>query len=536
MQSLLVKILCFAALWSAGNVLALAENAADAATTVESNPSKEADRFDVLEYRVLGNTVLAQTAIEQAVYQFLGEKRSFEDINAARDALAEAYRTAGYGAVAVDIPEQDVSDGVVRLAVTEGRVARLRITGARFFANGKIRSKLTSAQPGEVLNVTSLQSELAAVARQSQDRQITPILRAGATPGQVDLELKVADKLPLHGRVEVNDRYTADTTSTRVSANLSYDNLWQRFHSFSMQYQDAPEELGQARVIAGTYVMPVPNTSHILALYAVDTNSAVTTVGNLAVLGAGRIYGARYVMPLEPMASILHSLTLGADYKNFRELIRLSTQDDITPVSYLTWSLNYSGTWRSDDRTLNFSVGPNFGIRGLANSSAEFRYKRFDGSPSFIYLRGNLQYEAPAFAGTRLVLRVAGQYSPQPLISNEQFGIGGLDSVRGYLESEDLGDYGFSSTVELRSPTLRRSWLGANGGAYFFGFLDNAAVGLIKPLGQAGRSDLSSWGLGLRLTGFNGLEAGLEWATPFVPSDHTRAGESRLHLRVSYGF
>src|SRR5690606_40821982 len=50
-------------------------------------------------------------------------------------------------------------------------------------------------------------------------------------------------------------------------------------------------------------------------------------------------------------------------------------------------------------------------------------------------------------------LSVAGQVSGRPLISNEQFSIGGWDSVRGYYESQELGDDGVSGQFNLESPS-----------------------------------------------------------------------------------
>ena len=100
------------------------------------------DLFDVWEYRVSGNTLLAQTDIETLLYPHLGEDKGMSEVEEARQALETRYRDAGYPTVLVNIPEQDVSNGVVRLQVTEGRIDRLRITGARYYANGRIRAQL----------------------------------------------------------------------------------------------------------------------------------------------------------------------------------------------------------------------------------------------------------------------------------------------------------------------------------------------------------------------------------------------------------
>ena len=74
-------------------------------------------QFNVWEFRVLGNTVLPNIDIERVVYPFLGEAKSLNDVEAARKMLETVYHDRGYGTVFVDIPEQDVGAGIVRLKV-----------------------------------------------------------------------------------------------------------------------------------------------------------------------------------------------------------------------------------------------------------------------------------------------------------------------------------------------------------------------------------------------------------------------------------
>ena len=81
-------------------------------------------RFDILEYEVLGNSLLPDLAIEQAVTPYLGEGRALGDVDAARAALLQRYQDAGYLSVQVLIPEQKVDGGVVRLQVVEAPVHR----------------------------------------------------------------------------------------------------------------------------------------------------------------------------------------------------------------------------------------------------------------------------------------------------------------------------------------------------------------------------------------------------------------------------
>jgi hemolysin activation/secretion protein len=499
--------------------------------------------FDVWEYRVLGNSVLSATDIETAVYPKLGAGRSLADVEEVRTTLEKLYRDRGYGTVFVDIPEQNVEQGVVRIRVTEGRIDRVRISGARYFSNGRIRESLSALAPGEVLELPQLQQQLVALNRQSADRQITPVLRAGRTQGTVDIDLKVQDAVPVHGSVEVNDRYTANTSHTRASVNLSFDNLFQRFHRLSLQYQTAPEEPGETRVLAATYVAPLADSNNLLAVYAVDTDSDFATIGSigtLSVLGAGRIYGARYIAILPESGGYMHSVTLGGDYKDFADsILQPEGPADTTPIKYMNWTAQYSGTLRTEHTLTSFNIGPSFGVRGLGNSAEEFEYKRFKGKPNYFYLRADVQHERPLLWGSRVFVRAAGQYATDPLISNEQFAVGGADSVRGYLESAELGDNGAYGTLELRTPQFVQ-WLPNLQQLYAFAFSDAGVVGILDPLlvdgEKVSRKHLYSWGVGLRLAGFGGLEADLDWAYPLRATDYTMRGDSRVHFRVRYGF
>lgn len=499
--------------------------------------------FEITEMRVLGNTVLESRDIEAAVYPHLGPDRTLKDVEAARDALTQAYREKGFGTVFVDIPEQNVEDGIVRLKVTQGRIDRVRISGARYFSNGRIREAIPALKQGETPNLPELQAELARVNQQSRDRSITPVLRAGRTPGTVDVELKVEDKLPVHATFEVNDRYTADTSRTRASVNLSYDNLFQRFHSLSLQYQTAPQEPSEAQVLAATYIMPMPSSGNMLAVYAVDTDSDVATVGTLSVLGKGRIYGTRYIVPVFNSAEYNDNFAFGVDFKDFKESVLLpDTPVQNTPISYLNWSVTYTGNARSERAVTGFNVGMAFGIRGVGNSSEEFWFKRSTGKPnkgdpSYFYLRAGAEREQALFAGMKLYGRLAGQYTAQTLISNEQFSIGGAESVRGYLEAAVLGDYGASGTLELRSPSLLTRLGNPDLDLVGLVFADAGVIGILEPLdNQMSHADLSSWGVGMRFRTSWGVLASLDWARPLVDARNTEAGDSRLHFQLRYGF
>ena len=514
-------------------LLALASGCAAAA---------EGERFDVLEYVVEGNTVLSAARIEEAVYPHLGEGRGIADVEAARTALERAYHDGGYLTVFVDIPEQTVEGGVVRLKVTEGRVERLRVSGSRYYSLGRIKAQVPDLAEGSVPYFPAVQTQLAGLA--AADRRVTPVLRPGRSPGKVEAELKVEDRLPLHGSVEVNDRHSANTGRLRANANLRYDNLWQRGHSLALGVQVAPADAGESTVFSATYVAPLGRWGH-LAAYAVHSESDVAAVGEVNVLGQGDILGLRWIRPLRARPGYSHSLTLGVDYKDFRENVLLQGADQVnTPISYLPFSLAYEGTLAAAASQTRIGATLGFAVRGLSDDDVEclpgvvmneFACKRYLARPNYAWLRLELKNTQAFAAGWGLASRVSAQVASGPLISNEQFSAGGVDSVRGYKESNSSGDDGLIAGLELRTPSLAGRVAEGLTDLTLYAFVEGASLRVRDALpSQQGRFDLLSAGLGLRFAGKAGYRGSLDLAHAFEDAGQVRSGDGRLHFALGY--
>ncbi len=517
----------------------------NASETVPPSEQQQQPSFDLWELRVKGNTLLDNKQVEMTVYPFLGPGKDVNVVDQARAALENLYHNKGYKTVAVDIPEQDVVNGVVYLQVTEGKVSRLRVKGSRYFSLGKIKKAIPELAEGSVPNLPKMQQQLAELGRQSGDRKIIPIMRAGKTPGTLEVDLKVKDKLPLHGSVGINGRNSQNTTRTRLVTNISYDNLWQRFHSASFMFLTSPENNNEVEVFSGTYVLPVIDNSTRLAMYVVSSSSNTNAIsqagsGGANIIGTGDIYGLRLIKAFPSSPSFIHSATLGVDYKSFStDLPGVKKY-----VNYLPFSARYNTQFRGSDYQAGLNLGVNFSLRGLINNdTAKFdsthndKGQRNGARPNYIYLTldGNFNYRLPwemALQG-----RFATQIADSPLISYEQFFMGGATSVRGYFESQALADDGVMGSLELHSPRLvPNDWSFVNkiNGLVFF----DAAKGWIKQAlpGQESSVSLYSAGVGMRFKLWRYMVGKLDWAWPLKANGDIRSGESRLHFNVAFEF
>ena len=81
------------------------------------------------------------------------------------------------------------------------------------------------------------------IANQNRDRQIYPVIGPGPEPGTSALTLRVKDRLPIHGRLEVNNQTPPGTPEWRVNTSVQHRNLWQREHQAGLSYGFAPEAM-----------------------------------------------------------------------------------------------------------------------------------------------------------------------------------------------------------------------------------------------------------------------------------------------------
>lgn len=499
-------------------------------------PAQQAGTFDLLELRIKGSTLLDKKQLERTIYPFLGPKRSIDNVEAARAAIESLYQAKGYQTISVDIPEQDVKNGVVYLQVVEGKISKLRVKDSRYFSQGVIKAKVPELAEGNVPNMPKVQEQLAALAGESQDRSVVPVLRAGDTPGTMEVDLKVKDELPFHGKVEVNAHNSANTSRLRTLVSMRYDNLWQKMHSASFMYQTSPENPDEVEVLVGSYVMPVFDSEKRLAMYAVSSSSTsqIASAGALAVVGSGDIYGARLVSPLKAKQDYTHSVTLGFDYKDFKEDLILVGADKLkTPISYLPFMAQYSGNVRGSESIFSFDLGVNFAVRGFGSDEQQFADKRLNARSNFIYLTGSADYNRNLPWGMSLLGRLNAQVADSPLISNEQFSMGGAQSVRGYLETHALADDGVTASLEWYSPRLAPSDWDDVDRLRALLFLD-AGQGWISSAGAGNDNQvtLAATGFGLRFDLWKHFLGEFDFAVPLLKQGNVDRGENRVDFRL----
>ncbi|MDF3833587.1 ShlB/FhaC/HecB family hemolysin secretion/activation protein [Cupriavidus basilensis] len=532
------RAVCLAVLGLGVQGTAMAQGAAAVEPPAPSVQPDAERRVDINEYIVRGNTVLDARSIERAVKPYLGPGRTIKDIEGARDALLAAYQAKGFQSVYVDLPEQQAHGGVVFLQVSETRVGRVRVVGAQYNSPLEVREQVPALAEGVVPDFNQAQTELTALNR-GANRQVMPLVKQGAMAGTMDVDLKVDDSSPWRASVGLNNDYSADTSQLRATASLGHDNLWQLGHSASVSFFGAPQDLKQTQVWSGSYVAPIRGTNWGVEASGYVSDSNVATVGGTNVLGKGHSVGLKGTYTVPNTGAWWHAFSLGVDFKDNEEVTRLGSAGDTVPLKYAPITLGYSAFGQTEQGQYGLNLSLVAGTRsflGYGSSAAQFDYKRFKASPSFMVLKAdtNGSYNLPGNA--QLGWRLAGQITDSPLVSNEQIAAGGMNSVRGYLAAETTGDYGVVGSVELRTPPLTFfSAVVENWRAYLFA--DGGQVRLRDPLPeQKSQFSLASVGLGTTFRLGQKITGRLDLGYPLKAGPRTGRGDPRVNFSVTASY
>lgn len=471
-------------------------------------------KFAIRAYVVEGNSVLTADEIDGVLRPFTGEAVDFETIQSAIGALEAYYDAAGYGAVKALLPEQDIEDGTVRLRIVEARVGRIQVDGHKFFSEANVRASLPALQEGERPNMQRIGRQLR-VANENSAKQTNLVLRRGEQEGEVDALVRVADENPLRfaltadntGTPAADGKYT--TGRYRTGLLVQHSNLFDSDHMLSMQYITSPDHVKEVTIFGLGYRVPLYQSGNALEFaygYSnVDSGDLTTAAGNFAISGSGQIFSARFEQYLPQWGELMHKLAYGLDYRAYTNSVKADDLggESLVPDSTVhPLSLTYSGNLRLSGQELYFSLGVAQNIPGGSDGTTEAFNRpggRQGADASYHLWRYQLNGTQLLPADWMLRGGVEGQYTRDALVSGEQFGAGGMNSVPGFYERQVANDYGHRFGVELYTPDLGNLFDTPDVRARLLVFY--AAARLYRNQAQPGevqRQQISSYGVGLR--------------------------------------
>lgn len=497
-------------------------------------------RFEIVRFSVDGNTLLEPQEIGRAIASYTGKQKEFADIQRALEALEQIYRDHGYSLVHVVLPEQDITRGVVRLHVIEPRIGKVVVEDNKYFDAINIRASLPSLQEGATPNSHRIAQDLQLLGEHPA-KQTMVLLKSGATENEVDATVKVTDDKPLRLIATLDNTGTGETGRERVGIGFQHSNLFNRDHVLDLQYVTSPNRPNDLTILGAGYRIPFHAYSSSLDLVAgyADVNSG--TLQNLfSVTGKSTLYLARYTLHLAKIGEYEQKLSLGVDYKVFRDQVLPPGTGGMVPhVTVHPVSASYDGLWRMPGAVLGFhaSVFQNVLPGGSDGADRDFKAARSDARVGYRIFRAGMSYLRNLPLDWQLRAVLTGQYSADALVPGEQFGFGGPDSVRGFNLREVTDDRGQSANLELYTPELSTA-LGRRDvrlRALVFYDMGTTARNSVQPGGLSGQSG-SSGGFGVRVAAGRAMTLRVDVAQVIDPAGAHARHSNMINAALAVGF
>lgn len=501
-------------------------------------------RFEIRKFHADNNTLLPAEAIDRALAPFAGKDRDFGTVQQALEALEQLYADAGYSTVQILLPEQELDRGEVHFRVVEGRIARIRFEGNRHFDDQNVaRSVAPTLSIGATPRVGELADNLRLV-NESPAKQTTVVMRAGDTEGDIEAVVRTADRDPRRTAITLDNTGTLATGQYRLGIAGQHANVLGRDHVLSAQVVTSPDDhMRQVFIFGLGYHVPLySQNASFDAFYGysnVDAGQINTSAGNYLIAGSGTVFGVRYNQNIPKDGEWERKLSYGLDYRAYEPRVKQvnSTTALVPDTTLHPLSLTYSAVRRSPDGEFSGYVSVVHNLPGGSDGNDE-QFQAMgsrDGANSrYMLYRYGFNWLRLLPGDWQARLNVSGQHTAQMLVTGEQFGIGGADSVRGFLEREVSSDKGHRGSIELYAPEFGRSVndeLRLRALAFYdFGYVQRIRPAALEPYGAG----IASAGFGLR--GGFGKDVGFRLDYARVVDRAGDARGMRLHGAVSWVF
>jgi hemolysin activation/secretion protein len=522
----------------AGAWLAVAvSTAAYAVDAANADPSSV--HFDINRFDVRGNTLLSPQSVDRLVAPFTGKGRDFADVMGALEALEAAYHARGYQLVRIDLPEQELDQGVVILNVVQIKIARVKIEGNKYFDDANIRHALPGLNEWQVPDMKVISKSLK-LTNENPAKKTVMTLQSGAQDDEVDATLTVTDEPVWSATLNVDNSGSESTGKTLAGVVLQNANLFGLDHVLSLQYTTTVEHPSRVSVYGMGYHLPLYSLGDSMDFFGsysnVDSGTISAGILDLAVSGKGSVFGTRYNQNLPTAGSYDSKLVYGIDYKAYKNSIQVFGIELGNDITVHPLSVGYQGNWSLANRNVGFAVTLAHNIPGGSRGGQQdFDLARSGASADYNTLRldASVLQALPFAWQVRGV--VTGQYTNDALIPGEQFGAGGASSVRGFQEREISNDSGATANLELYTPPLCNSidWQ-----CKMLTFYDHAYATRNHALpGEIKSISISSVGIGVRVLFRKNINLQMDYGHVLqAQATLTQRGDNRLHARLSLAF
>lgn len=492
-------------------------------------------RFELKTIAVTGNTIFSSADLHALVSDIEGSTRTLRDVNAAAERITAYYREQGYPVARAYLPAQEIKDGVVTIAVVEGRIAARQLNNKSRLSDERAAAYLDRSGNGGVIRSDSIDRGLLILNDTPGVTNARATLQPGASVGTSDLVVQLEPGAAYSGNIDFDNYGNRYVGAYRLGGTLNINSPLQIGDVLTANVLTSGSGLNYGRI---AYQLPV---------------------GSDGLRVGAAYFETRYELDKEFKRLDAHGTASSASIFAAYPFIRSQFSNLNGTLSWEQKKLSDSvdATLTTTDKSARLLTAGIFGTRqdafgggGINSLSLSAIFGQLDiKSPSALIIdnasaKTNGNYSRWSYNLARLqrisdnnslYLTVSGQEASKNLDSSEKFALGGATGVRAYPQGEGIGDEGVLASIELR-----HSFMTGLQGSVFY---DTGSVKINHtPFGppQTNTRTLSGAGVGLNAFFANvQVKASLAWRTDGGTPTSIPAWSSRgptAWVQASLGF
>lgn len=495
---------------------------------------KEEKKFLIKKIILVGAESYPPEEFDRIVKKYEDREWILEGLNLLTDDIEREYLKRGIIAAAF-VPPQEIKENTVIIQIVEAKMGKLDIQDHRYF--NKEQLKYYWDIPQEEIMLFDKISRSIQMMNKNPDRKVKSALRAGEKPRTTDVGLTVETHFPIHLMCSADNEGVVSSGKYKNGLGIRHNNLLGLDDMFLAGYFFGRDFDG----IYGYHNLPIsPKGTSLLYGYSFSKSNPKKDYETLGVHAKAQNFDISFHQDFYKKDKYMGEAFFGFEAKDKTLTIDAGTYSrDKLRVIKLGGNLthkNLRGT------TL---LSPEFhqGIDGLGATSRNNPLASRGASCVFSKFNLNVQHKRSLPLNLKANILFDSQIASTKLTPQEEFSLGGLDSVRGYPSGDYLADNAFICNGELLIPcfllpqnfripcpkTLLKERI------TFLSFLD---------YGWGNRRDASSTekdtvnmksiGAGVRIKLSDQGILRIEWGFPLLDDSITEEGHSRFHFSLDF--
>lgn len=464
------------------------------------NTETDTATITVNALRVEGATIYSESDLIALTGFQPKSELSLSDLRAMAEKIADYYHDNGYFVARAYLPAQDIDNGVVTIAVIEGRYGKVILKNESSLNDDVANNMLSGLNSGDIIASEPLESRLLMLSG-VPGVNVKSTLVPGATFGTSDLIVEVLPGRSISGSIDADNAGSRYTGEYRLGSTVNLNNVTGRGDVVSLRAITSGSGMNYARI---SYQTPVGKATVGVA-YSKLNYKLGREFESLRANGTAEVASIYGSYPLIRSRNTNLSAQLAMDFRTFQD--RIDSTSSVTDKKAEALTASLVGDHRDNigrGGVTGYSVGLTTGNLDIETPSA----RAFDAMTA----QTNGHYNKLAFSALRLqnlteILSlygaISGQLASKNLDVSEKLALGGMYGVRAYPVGEAYADEGYLATVEARF-LLARFSEHMLGRMHFIVFADTGTVTINK----------DPWFVGDNRRTLSGAGIGLTWVDP----------------------